>query len=265
LRSPGPGASRRWQSPDPGSKLAPLRGLMPMNIIANIFKSSLGKKYIMAVSGFVLFLFVLGHLAGNLQIFLGAEAINRYGHFLQSNPELIWPARVILVVLVLLHIWSAIKLSLENKAARPVPYDTYQPVASSYASRTMLMSGIIVLVFIIYHLLHFTAQVQYINGTGQSFVTFMDPEKHHDIFKMMVIGFSNGWVSAFYILGIGLLCLHLSHGTSSMFQSLGWKNKAYRPVLDCGARALAFLIFLGYISIPVAILLGYGKEALKQL
>lgn len=239
-------------------------------MIANIFKSSLGKKYIMAVTGFVLFLFVIGHLVGNLQIFLGAEAINRYGHFLQSNPELIWPARLFLLLMVGLHIWSAIKLSLENKAARPTEYAVYDSVGSSYASRTMLMSGVVIFVFIIYHLLHFTVQVAYINLTGQDFVSFTDPAKQHDIFKMMVVGFSNGWVSAFYILGIGLLCLHLSHGASSMFQSLGWKNEAYRPFLDKAACALAGIIFLGYISIPIAILCGYGhcavalgKEALK--
>lgn len=234
-----------------------------MTIFANIFKSSLGKKYLMAVTGFFLFLFVLGHLAGNLQVFLGAEAINRYGHFLQTNPELIWPARLFLLLMVGLHIWSATKLSLENKAARPVGYAEYQPVGSTYASRTMLMSGSIIFVFIIYHLLHFTAQVRYINLTGQSFVDFVDPERRHDIFKMMVVGFSNGWVSAFYILGIGLLSLHLSHGTSSMFQSLGWRNEAYRPWLDKGSWLLGLLIFLGYTSIPIAILLGYGKEALK--
>ena len=234
-----------------------------MNIITRLFKSSLGKKYIMAVTGFFMFLFVLGHLAGNLQIFLGPEAINRYGHFLQSNLELVWPARIILLTFLVLHLWSASKLTAENRAARPEGYSVYRPVGSTYASRTMLMSGIIVLVFIVYHLLHYTAEVQYINLTGQSFATFIDPEKRHDIFKMMVVGFSNGWVSAFYILGIALLCLHLSHGTSSMFQSIGWNNDGYRPVLDTAARGLALLIFLGYTSIPVAILLGYGKEALK--
>jgi succinate dehydrogenase / fumarate reductase cytochrome b subunit len=130
-----------------------------MNVTTLMLKSSLGKKYIMAVSGFILFLFVMGHLAGNLQIFLGPEAINRYGHFLQSNPELIWPARVFLLLMVGLHVWAGVKLSLENKAARPVPYARYEPVGSSYASRTMLMSGTIILVFVVYHLLHFTAQV----------------------------------------------------------------------------------------------------------
>jgi succinate dehydrogenase / fumarate reductase cytochrome b subunit len=234
-----------------------------MKIITHIFESSLGKKYIMAMTGFLLLLFVVGHLVGNLQVFLGPEAINRYGHFLQSNYELVWPARIGLLFIVGLHIWSAAKLSLENRAARPIRYAAYEPVGSSYASRTMLMSGLIILAFIIYHLLHFTVQTQYINGTGQNFTSFMDPEKRHDIFKMMVVGFNNGWVSGFYILGMGLLCLHLSHGISSMFQSIGWKSEAYRPVLDQAARVVAAFIFLGYSSIPVAILLGYGKEALK--
>ena len=240
-----------------------------MSIIANVLSSSLGKKYIMAVSGLVLFLFVIGHLAGNLQIFLGPEAINRYGHFLQSNPELIWPARLVLLAMVALHLWSAAKLSLENKAARPVAYAVYQPVGSSYASRTMLAGGSIVFAFIIYHLLHYTAEVQFLNLTGQNFAAFMEklpgqvPAERHDIYKMMVVGFRNPLVSGFYLLGLALLCLHLSHGASSLFQSLGWKNEAYRPCLDRAARVIAVLIFLGYSSIPAAILCGFGKEALK--
>jgi succinate dehydrogenase / fumarate reductase, cytochrome b subunit len=217
----------------------------------------------MAVTGFFLFFFVIGHMVGNLQIFLGPEAINRYGHLLQSNPELIWPARIGLIVLVGLHIWSAVRLSAENNAARPVGYGEYKPVGSSYASRTMLMSGLIVASFIIYHLLHYTVQVKQINLTGQNFVDLVDQEKRHDIFKMIVLGFSNLWVSLFYILSMGLLCTHLSHGLSSMFQSIGWKNGNYRPILDKAAPVVASLIFLGYTSIPVAILLGFGKEALK--
>ena len=234
-----------------------------MKAIANIFASSLGKKYIMAVTGFVLFLFVIGHLAGNLQVFLGPEALNRYGDFLQSNPELLWPARIGLLLILGLHIWSAVMVSLENRAARPQDYAAYKPVGSTYASRTMLVSGSIVFVFVVYHLLHYTAQVQYLNLTGRDFRFFVDLKDRHDIFKMLVVGFSNAWVSGFYILGMALLCLHLSHGVSSMFQSLGWRNDAYRPVMENLARAIAMLIFLGYSSIPAAILCGYGREALK--
>jgi len=232
-------------------------------LLKRIFGSSLGKKYIMALTGCLLFLFVVAHLLGNLQIFLGPETINRYGHFLQSNPELIWPARIVLLIMVALHIWSAIKLAAENRAARPQAYAHSEIVAASYASRTMFMSGLIILAFIIYHLLHFTVQVQQINLTGQNFVDFHDPQQRHDVFRMMVTGFSNIWVSLFYIIGMALLCLHLSHGVSSMFQSLGWKKRSYGVFLDKFARIIAVAIFLGYTSIPVAVLLGYGKEALK--
>src|SRR5438093_10160960 len=123
-----------------------------MKLITHIFDSSLEKKYIMAVTGFMLFLFVIGHLVGNLQVFLGPEAINRYGHFLQSNPELIWPARIFLLLMMALHVWAAMQLSVENKAARPVGYTQWKPVGSSYASRTMLLSGVIIFIFVVYHL-----------------------------------------------------------------------------------------------------------------
>lgn len=242
-----------------------------MKVITNIFGTSLGKKYIMAVTGCALFLFVVGHLIGNLQIFLGPEAINRYGHFLQNLGEGLWIVRGGLLAMIGLHIWSAVTLAMQNQAARPVGYREYRPVGASTASRTMMMSGLIVLVFIIYHLLHYTVRVKAVNLTGVDFRSdeFHDPIHgtvglhRHDVYRMMILGFSNIWVSLFYVLGVGLLCMHLSHGASAMFQSLGWKNKVYGPYLDKGARIAAVLIFLGYISIPVAILLGFGKEALK--
>jgi succinate dehydrogenase / fumarate reductase cytochrome b subunit len=232
-----------------------------MKVITNIFGSSLGKKYVMAISGGAMFLFVVGHLVGNLQIFLGPEAINRYGHFLQSNVEIIWPARIGLLVMIALHIWSAIKLSAENKAARPVPYANWNPTVASYASRTMMMSGLIIAAFIIYHLLHYTVMVQAINFTNpsQDFRTLTDAEGRHDIYQMMITGFKSWPVSLFYIIAIGLLCLHLSHGVSAMFQSLGLKNPAYTPLIDQASKIVAVLIFLGYISIPISILIGYGK------
>ena len=166
---------------------------------------------------------------------------------------------IALIVLVLLHIWSAIKLSAENKAARPVGYGEYKPKGSTYASRTMLMSGLIVLVFIIYHLLHFTIQVPGINFTGHDFRVLQDANKRHDIYQMMIFGYKQPLVSLFYVIGVGLLCLHLSHCLSSMFQSVGWKNKPYGRFLDRFAIVAALLIFVGYVSIPAAILFGAVK------
>ncbi|MBA4149794.1 MAG: succinate dehydrogenase cytochrome b subunit [Verrucomicrobia bacterium] len=239
-----------------------------MNIATRLFNSSLGMKYLMSITGFGLAGFVIAHLIGNLQIFLGKDVINRYGHFLQSNLELIWPARIALLAMVILHIWAAIRLSALNRAARPVSYKKWSPTAASYASRTMLMSGLIVFFFIIYHLLHFTVQVEAINLTGQNFVTFSEPlpdgSTRHDVFRMMVAGFSNPIVSIFYIIAMALLALHLSHGLQAMFFSLGWKKRSYAGLLDGAAKAVAIFIFIGYVSIPIAILFfKYGKEALN--
>jgi succinate dehydrogenase / fumarate reductase, cytochrome b subunit len=231
-----------------------------MNIVENLFTSSLGRKYIMAISGAALWVFVTGHLLGNLQIFLGPEQINSYGHFLQTTPEILWPARIGLLAMVALHIWSAVTLSKENKAARPVPYANWNPTVASYASRTMLMSGLIIAGFVIYHLLHFTVQVKSINFTGQDFGRFQDAKGRHDVYHMMIIGFSNPLVSGFYVVAMGLLCLHLSHGAGAMFQSVGWKNQVYGPMIDRFAKIAAWLIFLAYSSIPVAVLLGYGRS-----
>ena len=235
-----------------------------MNLLSRIWNSSLGKKYLMAVTGCALFVFVIGHLVGNLQIFWGPDVINHYGHFLQTNWEIKWPARIGLLVMVLLHIVSAVRLTAENRAARRVRYVKYRPVGSSYASRTMMMSGIILAAFVIYHLLHYTVTVPQVNFTGRDFGTFVDAQGRHDIYKMMIVGFRNGWVSLFYIIAMALLCLHLSHGVSSMFQSMGWKKDYYARLLDNGARLLAILIFAGYVSIPTAILLGYGKDYVEK-
>jgi succinate dehydrogenase / fumarate reductase cytochrome b subunit len=233
--------------------------------LTNLFKSSVGKKFVMAVTGLALFLFVVGHLAGNLQLFLGPEELNRYGNFLQTNLELIWPARIGLLVLVFLHIWSAIQLTIENRAARPQPYVQQEVVAASYASRTMIWSGFIIAAFIIYHLLHFTLQVPAVNLTGKSFVDLQDAKGQHDVYAMVVLGFKNPIVAGFYVFAMFLLCTHLSHGLSAMFQSLGWKTPAYAKCLDCGARLVSCLIFAGYISIPIAVQLGLGDGYVKGL
>jgi succinate dehydrogenase / fumarate reductase cytochrome b subunit len=216
----------------------------------------------MAGTGLLMLLFVIGHMAGNLQFFLGADAINRYGDFLQSNVELLWPVRIALLGIIATHIWSATSLTLENRAARPIAYQKWEPNAASYASRTMMVSGVIVAIFIIYHLLHYTVMVQSINGTGKSFEAkpeFFDALGRHDIHHMMVVGFSNPIVSLFYIVGVGLLCLHLSHGASAMWQSMGWKKRSYGPCLDRAANWGAIVIFLGYVSIPISVLLKLVK------
>jgi succinate dehydrogenase / fumarate reductase cytochrome b subunit len=233
--------------------------------VTNLFTSSVGKKFVMAITGLALFFFVLLHMLGNLQVFLGPETLNRYGAFLQGNLELLWPARIGLLVLVSLHIWSAVRLTVENRAARPQPYAQHEVVAASYASRTMLMSGLIILAFIIYHLLHFTAQVQAVNLTGKSFVELHDSEHRHDVFAMMVLGFQNPLVAGFYIVAMFLLFLHLSHGLGAMFQSLGWKSPAYTQIIARFAKVFSWLIFAGYISIPIAILCGYGSGYLKEV
>ena len=230
-----------------------------MNVLKRIWTSSLGKKYIMALTGCALFGFVIAHLAGNLQVFLGAENLNRYGQFLQTTPELLWPARIGLIVFAVLRILAAAQLSAQNKRARGVPYQEYKVVAASYASRTMLMSGIIIAVFVIYHLLHFTVQIPGINFTGRDFRLLEDAKARHDIYAMMILGFQQPLVSIFYIFGVALLCLHLSHGVSSMFQSMGWKKKQYSRLLDNTARVAGIAIFLGYSSIPVAVLMGRLK------
>lgn len=220
----------------------------------------------MAATGVVLFLFLVGHMAGNLQIFLGPEAINRYGHFLQSNVELLWPVRICLLVLALLHVWSAIRVSLENKVARPVGYaGNPTPPAASYASRTMLMSGLIVAAFVIYHLLHYTVQVKAVNLSGRDFVQLHDGHGRHDVYAMMVIGFQHPLVAIFYVVGMALLCTHLSHGVYAMFQSLGIKVGFWPDLPKWLARWASILIFIGYVSIPTAVLVGgLGADYVKE-
>jgi succinate dehydrogenase / fumarate reductase cytochrome b subunit len=236
-------------------------GSRSMKLFAGLFNSSLGKKFIMALTGAALLVFVVGHLVGNLQIFFGAEVINAYGHFLQSNVEIIWPARIGLLLVVTLHVWAAVRLTAENKAARPVPYaGSPAPKAASYASRTMIMSGLIIASFIAYHLLHYTVKLKAINFAGEDFHTFTytlaSGVECHDVHKMMVTGFRQPLVSGFYLLAMGLLCLHLSHGVQAMFHSLGLKSPNWAPAIDVFSRVLAVAIFAGYASIPLAVMTG---------
>jgi succinate dehydrogenase / fumarate reductase, cytochrome b subunit len=223
----------------------------------------------MAGTGVVLFGFVCGHLIGNLQFFIPdhGEAINRYGHFLQSLKELLWPIRLTLLTLVGLHIWSATRLTLENRAARPVDYTTWNPTAASYASRTMFLGGLIIAAFVVFHILHYTVLANVGGadlGNLKNFETHLaDGTQVHDIFKMLVYGFNVKAVAIFYIIAVGLLAFHLSHGVEALFQSLGLRSRGYIASVKCFAAAISVFLFVGYASLPVSVLLGYGKEVLK--
>ncbi|MFO1488183.1 MAG: succinate dehydrogenase cytochrome b subunit [Verrucomicrobiota bacterium] len=226
-----------------------------MNVIKNIFGSSLGKKFVMAGSGFLLFLFVVGHLIGNLQIFGPPEMINRYAHFLKSTAEVLWVVRAGMLALVALHILTAIQLSLENKAARPVGYATPGGYGAKWQSRYMLVSGLVVLSFIVYHLAHFTVLLPGINGVGDftKLTTTLHGETVPDVYGMIVLGFQVGWVCLFYLVAQALLFVHLGHGLEAMFQSLGLRNHAWFPTIKKFARVVSIAIFVGYSLIPVSI------------
>ena len=212
---------------------------------------------IVAITGIILILFVIGHLLGNLQIFLGPDWINGYSQHLRDLGPILWIIRIFLLTTVIVHIYVTIRLAIDNRRARPEAYIDKQHVKATFASRHMVMSGLIVLAFIIYHIAHFTVRV-----TDRRFALLKaDPLDHYDVYSMMVYGFQSIYVSSFYVLGLLLLALHLSHGSSSFFQSLGLNNKTLTPRLAFGGRVFAWLLFLGYTSIPIAVLLGLVKPA----
>jgi succinate dehydrogenase / fumarate reductase, cytochrome b subunit len=219
------------------------------NRAPGFWDSTTGKKIVMAVTGALMFGFVIVHMLGNLQVFEGPEKLNAYGAFLHSIGELLWPARIVLLIAIALHIIATVQLALRNNRARPIGYSRKQAIASSYASRTMYWSGPIVLAFIIFHLLHLTAG--YIHP-GAAYI-------EGDVYHNVVAGFQVWWVSVWYIFAICLLGLHLRHGLWSMFQSVGIHQPQHTAVLKKTAMVIAVLIVLGYISIPISVLLGLVK------
>jgi succinate dehydrogenase / fumarate reductase cytochrome b subunit len=213
---------------------------------AGLLSSTIGKKALMAVTGFVLYGFVVGHMLGNLQVFMGPEAINAYAEFLQHflHGQGLWIARGVLLLSVLVHIWAAASLTLANAAARRVGYREWQAKQSTYASRTMVWSGPLLLLFIVYHLAHLT--------TGQAHPEFV----RGDVYRNMVVGFQNPFASAFYVLAMLALGLHMYHGFWSMLQTLGLHHARWARVRGVVSGLLAFVVVAGNISMPVAVLLG---------
>src|SRR2546421_4177143 len=245
------------QKSEPQSAAAATVRIKPRGFIGSFCHSSIGRKIIVALTGVILIGFVIGHLLGNLQIFLGPEWINAYSQHLRDLGPLLWMIRAFLLVSVVLHIYFTILLAIENRGARPEKYRDRSYVKASWASRHMVVSGLVVFAFIIFHLLHFTAR----KFNPQFPLLKLDPLNRYDVYSMMVYGFQNIYVSSFYIVGLFLLTLHLTHGSSSFFQSLGLNNQRLTPKLAIGGRIFAWLIFIGYTSIPLAILLGFVRPA----
>ncbi|HUQ95063.1 MAG TPA: succinate dehydrogenase cytochrome b subunit [Bryobacteraceae bacterium] len=208
------------------------------------WSAPIGKKAVMAVTGLILFGFVLVHMIGNLQIYLGPAKLDEYAHLLRSTPALLWGTRIVLLISVFLHVIAAIQLALQNKRARPQGYVKKTAAGSTYASRTMYWSGPILFAFIVYHLLHFT--------TGQAHPHFQDGM----VYQNVITAFQVIPVSLAYILSMVLLGMHLYHGVWSMFQSLGINHPVYTPLLRKAAAVTSALIVIGNISIPVAVMAG---------
>jgi succinate dehydrogenase / fumarate reductase cytochrome b subunit len=247
-----------------------------MNLVGYFFRSSIGRKILMAVTGVILIGFVVGHLVGNLQVFSAPDKINGYAHFLQSLGPLLWIVRLGLLVTVVVHIWAATVLTLENNAARgPEPYAFKHTIRATLASRTMRLTGYVVLAFIVYHLAHFTLGIA---GAG-TFKTALPAytmqgayavagfpvvdagTKVHDVHSMVILGFQSPVVALFYIAAIGLLSFHLLHGFDSLFQTLGLRSGRWSAGLRKVALAFCVAYFLGNLAIPAAALTGALKPA----
>jgi succinate dehydrogenase / fumarate reductase cytochrome b subunit len=215
------------------------------------YQASIGKKAVMAGTAVVLFGYVIGHLAGNLQVYLGAEQMDHYAAFLHSMPVLLWGVRALLLVCVVLHITASIQLTILKRQARPIGYVKKDAVGSNIASRSMIWSGAMIAAFVVYHLLDLTAGVA---NTAQY------QELH--AYENLVYSFQRLPVSVFYIIAMVLLGMHLYHGIWSMFQTLGFSHPRYTPLIKRTAAVVAILITAGFISIPIAVMTGVVGENL---
>jgi succinate dehydrogenase / fumarate reductase cytochrome b subunit len=231
-----------------------------MNLLGLLTHSSIGRKLLMAATGLVLFGFVTGHLIGNLQIFLPPAKINAYGHMLESLGPGLWLIRAFLLLCLVVHVWLAIQLTLENRAARGgQAYGVDHVNRATLASRVMARTGFVVLAFILFHLAHYTVRVGHPEWSEHNF-TLSNGAVVRDIHTMMVEGFSNAWVSAFYILAVGVLSYHLVHGIVSLVQTLGLKNDRWTTGLQRFAQVFCWGYFLLNAAIPLAVLAGVVKS-----
>jgi len=219
-------------------------------------QTSVGKKTVIAITGFLLLGFVIAHMLGNLQIFLGKDQLNAYAKTLQDLGAILWVARISLLIAFVTHIYFAIKVTLENKAARPVAYAVNKVHKASFASRIMPITGVVILLFVIYHLLHFTFA-----AFNPEYKGLMDGTRH-DVFSMVIQGFQNPVSSILYIIAQACLALpvgHLAHGAFSMLQTLGINHPNIDARVKAASVGTALLIFVGNSSIPVAVMAGIIK------
>jgi succinate dehydrogenase / fumarate reductase, cytochrome b subunit len=225
-----------------------------MERLKRFFSSSIGLKMVVALTGAPLLFFVIGHMLGNLQIFMGQDQINNYAKGLHDIPALLWGARFGLLGLFIVHIGSATRLNMKNASARSVQYHHEATVQASLASRYMLLTGGVVLGFVVLHLLHFT-----VRAFNPLEFAGVDYAGRHDVYSMVVKGFSGLqgvlWV-ALYVACNVLLGFHISHGASSLFQSLGVNHPTYTPLLKMAGPGLAIAIVIGNLTIPLACLFG---------
>ncbi|MBI4597533.1 MAG: succinate dehydrogenase cytochrome b subunit [Candidatus Omnitrophica bacterium] len=215
------------------------------------YASSIGKKVLMAVSGLLLLGFVIAHLLGNLLIFAGPQALNDYARHLRELGPILWLARFFLIVTAIVHIYASIQVTRENRAARPHGYRRPRMRETSLAARTMMFSGLLVIVYLIYHLLHFTFRV-----THPDISHGIDALGHPNVYAMVVRSFQLPAVSVAYLIGMTAVWMHLMHGIGSAFQTLGLTNERTLAALRLGGRLLAGVLYLGYVSIPLAVLFG---------
>ena len=223
---------------------------------SRVAQSTVGLKFIVGLTGFLLAAFVFVHLLGNLQVYVGPEAVNAYAALLKSMPGPLWTARLGLLVVFVVHVVANGKLHARNRAARPVAYEEKTALKSTAASRSMFVTGVALLAFVAYHLAHFTLGL-----TDPSNYSLHDELGRHDVYSMLVLGFQQPLVSALYIIAMGFLGLHLYHGLASVFQTAGLRTLTWRDLIDGAGRAAALLVVLGNISIPLACLVGILRPA----
>jgi succinate dehydrogenase / fumarate reductase cytochrome b subunit len=266
-------ASKRPKAPDTAPLATALR-----DWIGPVWSSTVGAKFFVALTGLVAVAYVVGHLVGNLQLWLGPDAINSYAAFLKSKGPLLWAARLFLLAAFAVHIYLALRLYRRNRTARPVPYACERTVQASWASRHMVSTGLVLLAFVVFHVAHFTwgavvgatvaeptrvadpsdydGRLIVPPGTRVNYLDLRDDHNRPDVYAMVYYGFRNPLLAGLYVLAMVALFFHLSHGVSSLFQSLGLSNARLQPILSRLGLLVAVLVAAGNIALPLSVLFG---------